>query len=46
MGPVIDKQSQERIEGFIKSGHKDGATCIFPSSPLPTAQSPLPYSSP
>ena len=29
MGPVIDKQSQERINGFIASGHKDGATCIF-----------------
>lgn len=29
MGPVIDKASQGRIEGFIASGHKDGATCIF-----------------
>ena len=29
MGPVIDKQSQERINNFIASGHKDGATCIF-----------------
>jgi malonate-semialdehyde dehydrogenase (acetylating)/methylmalonate-semialdehyde dehydrogenase len=46
MGPVIDKQSQERINGFIASGHKDGAACIFgsPSSPLPTAHSPLPPS--
>jgi malonate-semialdehyde dehydrogenase (acetylating)/methylmalonate-semialdehyde dehydrogenase len=29
MGPVIDKASQERILGFIASGKKDGATCIF-----------------
>ncbi len=33
MGPVIDKASQQRIEGFIASGHKDGATCIFGGSP-------------
>ena len=38
MGPVIDKQSQQRIEGFIASGHKDGATCIFRC--LPTALKP------
>jgi malonate-semialdehyde dehydrogenase (acetylating) / methylmalonate-semialdehyde dehydrogenase len=33
MGPVIDKQSQQRIEAFIASGHKDGATCIFGGDP-------------
>jgi malonate-semialdehyde dehydrogenase (acetylating)/methylmalonate-semialdehyde dehydrogenase len=32
MGPVIDKASQERILGFIASGKKDGAECIFGGS--------------
>jgi malonate-semialdehyde dehydrogenase (acetylating) / methylmalonate-semialdehyde dehydrogenase len=40
MGPVIDKQSQQRIEGFIATGHKDGATCIFGSAPLPSGKGP------
>lgn len=29
MGPVIDKQSHERILGFISSGKEDGAEVIF-----------------
>ncbi len=36
MGPVIDKASQQRIEGFIASGKTDGATCIFPDSASPS----------
>ncbi len=36
MGPVIDKQSQERILGFIDSGIKDGATMIV-GSPSPSS---------
>ncbi len=43
MGPVIDKASQQRIEGFIASGHKDGATCIFGDShPTPDSRFPTP----
>lgn len=45
MGPVIDKQSQERILGFIKSGIDDGAKCVLDGSSLvPSAQSPVPSS--
>ena len=44
MGPVIDKQSQERILGFIASGKADGATCIFGSDPKPDTRNPTPDS--
>ncbi len=45
MGPVIDKQSQERILGFIASGNADGATCIFGGShPKPESRNPNPES--
>ena len=45
MGPVIDQASKDRILGFIESGTKDGATCVFGGSPpVPTAHSPLPAS--
>lgn len=34
MGPVIDDASKKRIEGFIASGHKDGATCVLGGKPM------------
>lgn len=37
MGPVIDKASQARIEGFIASGKADGATCIFGGTSVPSS---------
>ena len=42
MGPVIDKASQTRIEGFIQAGHKEGATCIFPPTSSRNAASRTP----